>query len=75
MIDCELLAKVYINLIDQKEPTLNFQNQEIRSFEENKSKVFYFKKVIKPSSDEIRKHTAYLKSNLKKIFLIKSFIV
>ena len=42
LIDCELLAKVYINLIDQKEPTLNFQNQEIRSFEENKSKVFLF---------------------------------
>ena len=68
LIDCELLAKVYINLIDQKEPTLNFQNQEIRSFEENKRKVFYFKKVIKPSSNEIKKHTAYLKSNLKKNF-------
>ena len=24
LIDCDLLAKVYINLIDQKEPTLNF---------------------------------------------------
>ena len=27
LIDCDLLAKVYINLIDQKEPTLNFQNE------------------------------------------------
>ena len=27
LVDCELLYKVYINLIDQKEPTLNFQNQ------------------------------------------------
>ena len=26
LIDCELLSKVYINLIDQKEPTLNFIN-------------------------------------------------
>ena len=26
LIDCDLLAKVYINLIDQKEPTLNFNN-------------------------------------------------
>ena len=24
LIDCDLLAKVYINLIDQKEPTLRF---------------------------------------------------
>ena len=27
LIDCELLVKVYINLIYQKEPTLNFQAQ------------------------------------------------
>ena len=26
LIDCELLSKVYINLIDQKEPTLNLEN-------------------------------------------------
>ena len=25
LIDCDLLSKVYINLIDQKEPSLNFQ--------------------------------------------------
>ena len=30
LVDCELLSKVYINLIDQKEPTLNFQNQEMK---------------------------------------------
>ena len=56
LIDCDLLAKVYINLIDQKEPTLNFQNQD----EENKEKatlnVAYFKKVIKPSLEELKKH-------------------
>ena len=28
LIDCDLLAKVYINLLDQKEPTLNFQTQD-----------------------------------------------
>ena len=28
LVDCDLLSKVYINLIDQKEPSLNFQNQE-----------------------------------------------
>jgi DNA polymerase-3 subunit epsilon len=66
LIDCDLLAKVYINLIDQKEPTLNFQNQD----EENKEKatlnVAYFKKVIKPSLEELKKHKDYLKNNLKK---------
>ena len=30
LIDCDLLAKVYINLIDQKEPTLNFQRSRSR---------------------------------------------
>ena len=30
LIDCELLSKVYINLIDQKEPTLDFKNQDTR---------------------------------------------
>ena len=68
LIDCDLLAKVYINLIDQKEPTLNFQNQD----EENKEKaafnVAYFKKVIKPSLEELKKHREYLKNNLKKNF-------
>ena len=29
LIDCDLLAKVYINLIEQKEPTLNFKNQHL----------------------------------------------
>ena len=27
LVDCDLLAKVYINLLDQKEPTLNFKNE------------------------------------------------
>jgi len=65
LIDCDLLAKVYINLIDQKEPTLNFQNMDTDS-DQNNSKVSYFKKVIKPSEDEILKHNEYLKNHLKK---------
>ena len=70
LIDCDLLAKVYINLIDQKEPTLNFQNQdqdqEVK--EQNNNKSLYYKKVILPTSDEIKKHKEYLKDNLKKNF-------
>jgi len=47
LIDCDLLAKVYINLIDQKEPTLNFQNQDQEIKEKNNSSVAYYKKIIK----------------------------
>jgi DNA polymerase-3 subunit epsilon len=67
LIDCDLLAKVYINLIDQKEPTLNFQNVETKVNPKNYSAA-YFKKVIKPTPEEIEKHRAYLKNNLKKNF-------
>ena len=68
LIDCDLLAKVYINLIDQKEPTLNFYSDEIKNnFKSNLSKD-YFKKVITPSDDELKKHKEYLKNNLKKNF-------
>jgi DNA polymerase-3 subunit epsilon len=68
LIDCDLLAKVYINLIDQKEPTLNFQSDETKtSLKSNESKN-YFKKVVSPSAEELKKHKEYLKSNLKKNF-------
>ena len=66
LIDCDLLAKVYINLIDQKEPTLNFQNQDEVNKEKAAFNVAYFKKVIKPSLEELKKHKEYLKTNLKK---------
>jgi DNA polymerase-3 subunit epsilon len=66
LIDCDLLAKVYINLIDQKEPTLNFQSQDQAINEAQNININYFKKIITPTEDEIRKHQEYLKSNLKK---------
>ena len=66
LIDCDLLAKVYINLIDQKEPTLNFQNQDTDIKDKNNTKVSYFKKVIKPSQKETLNHKEYLKNHLKK---------
>jgi DNA polymerase-3 subunit epsilon len=69
LIDCDLLAKVYINLLDQKEPTLNFKNEGnekiiIRSSDTNQ----YYKKIRKPSEEEIRLHKDYLKKTLKKNF-------
>ena len=68
LIDCELLSKVYINLIDQKEPTFNLVNNENDLFENNDNKILYFKKVIPITEEEITKHKDYLKSNLKKNF-------
>ena len=68
LIDCELLAKVYINLIDQKEPTLNFQNIIQEKNDGERLNIDYFKKVIKPSPEEIENHKKYLKLHLKKNF-------
>ena len=66
LIDCDLLSKVYINLIDQKEPTLDFQDNRQEKKQTNNSEVTYFKGVVKPSLDEIRNHKQYLKQYLKK---------
>ena len=66
LIDCELLTKVYINLIDQKEPTLNFQSDNKENKALNTLEVSYFKKIISPSKQEIEKHKEYLSTNLKK---------
>ena len=68
LIDCDLLSKVYINLIDQKEPKLNFQSNNSNFQKDFGEKVLYFKKVIKPNLEEIEKHNQYLKNNLKKNF-------
>ena len=66
LIDCDLLAKVYINLIDQKEPTLDFKNTDEKINILNKGKVFYFKKIIQISEEEKKTHNEFLKTNLKK---------
>ena len=68
LIDCDLLAKVYINLLDQKEPKLDFSNNENSIQDKSKKNILYFKKVIKPSEDELKKHKEYLNSFLKKNF-------
>tara|TARA_E500000178_G_C17031075_1_gene760573 strand:+ start:3245 stop:3910 length:666 start_codon:yes stop_codon:yes gene_type:complete len=68
LIDCDLLSKVYVNLIDQKEPRLEFNT----SFEENNNNNLkngsYSKRVIKPSSTELEAHKNFLKTELKKNF-------
>jgi DNA polymerase III, epsilon subunit, Proteobacterial len=69
LIDCELLTKVYINLIDQKEPSLNFtnENQNINNIKYG-SKNNYSKKIIKPSVEETNLHKNFLKNSLTKNF-------
>ena len=66
LIDCDLLAKVYINLIDQKEPTLNFKNIEESDLKLGTEKVTYSSKIIKPTTEELNNHQIYLKTFLKK---------
>ena len=66
LIDCDLLAKVYINLIDQKEPTLDFKNKEEEVSKLNTGKVIYSTKVIKPTLLELENHQTYLMTSLKK---------
>mgnify|MGYP001380484101 FL=1 len=66
LIDCDLLAKVYINLIDQKEPTLDFKNIEEDVSRIGTGKVIYSTKIIKPSPEELKNHQIYLKTSLKK---------
>ena len=68
LIDCDLLSKVYINLIDQKEPKLNFQDADILNTENVSDNILYFKKVISPSKDEMISHKKFLNSDLKKNF-------
>ena len=65
LIDCELLAKVYINLIDQKEPTFDLaeNNESNISFEDDQD---YCKKIILPTEHELSDHSEFLKKNLKK---------
>ena len=69
LIDCDLLAKVYINLLDQKEPTLNFKNEDNEKTIINSKDINqHYKKVIKPTEEELKLHKEYLKSSLKKNF-------
>ena len=69
LIDCDLLAKVYINLLGQKEPTLNFQNEDNEKLMASSNEINqYYKKVIKANPDELNLHKIYLKNSLKKNF-------
>ena len=68
LIDCELLSKVYINLIDQKEPIFQFNNDLKKNMIKNIEITDYSKKIINITDEEKKLHAKFLKSELKKNF-------
>ena len=68
LIDCDLLSKVYINLIDQKEPKLNLSNEKYESNLKVDTNVLYYKSVVKITDEEKKEHKEYLNNYLKKNF-------
>lgn len=69
LLDCELLREVYINLLDAKEPKLVFSNESLNKNVQVKNvKKYYYKKIIKPSENELELHKKFLKKDLKKNF-------
>ena len=67
ILDCELLAKVYINLIDQKEPVFQFKTDKDQTIFQT-SNQNYSKKIVRPSPEEIDEHNKFLKKYLTKNF-------
>ena len=70
LLDCELLREVYINLVDQKEPSLSFQQKEdqVIDFKIEKSSKNREKIIVKIKPEESKRHTEFLKDELKKNF-------
>ena len=68
LIDCDLLYKVYINLIGQKEPSFQFRNELKKNTTTDKVSNNYSKIVIKPSIEEMKEHKRFLDKELKKNF-------
>ena len=66
LLDCELLRQVYINLVGEKEPSLQFKQAENLNENRNNIEKKYSKDVIKPSQIEINHHAEFLKKEIKK---------
>ena len=62
--------------IGSKEPTLKLNvDKDFENKLELSTNVKYFKKVVKPTEEELKYHKEYLKKNLRKTFLIKFFLI
>ena len=68
LVDCELLSKVYVNLAGQKEPLFDFKNDDSKNLNFSKKEISYYKKIIKPTDDELKLHKDFLKKEIKKNF-------
>ena len=66
ILDCELLAKVYINLLDQKEPIFEFRAEAEKKNNRYNGETNYSKKIIKISEKESESHKKFLKTELRK---------
>ena len=69
LLDCELLREVYINLTEQKEPSLDLKERtsfvsDTRDFKKSEKK--YAKIIPKLSNEEISNHKIFLKKEFKK---------
>ena len=65
VLDCELLREVYIYLLDVKEPKLSF-NSKVEQKNSYRNILNYSKKIVKLSEEELKNHSKFLKSELKK---------
>ncbi len=68
LLDCELLSKVYINLIDQKEPIFQFQEDIDKTIIKSSKINNHSKLVIEPNQDELKRHKEFLKKEMKRNF-------
>ena len=68
LADCELLSKVYVNLAGQKEPLFDFKNDDSKNLNFSNKEISYYKKIVKPTEDELRLHKDFLKKEIKKNF-------
>ena len=66
LVDCDLLTKIYINLIDQKEPSLDFKRDDIFKEKRPVGNISFSKKVVNPTQEELEKHQEYIKTKFKK---------
>ena len=66
LLDCELLSKVYINLLEQKEPIFQFKNDNNKFKTNIGEKIHYSKKVVSITKKELDDHREFLNKSLKK---------
>ena len=71
LLDCHLLSKVYIELIDKKELTLDLKsndkisNEKMKLSNENREGI-----IVKVSSEQIEEYKKFLKKNVSNAFAL-----